>query len=67
MVSAAHSAANRLNAWESTGLSDVRATRDAAQPMRGIRPQNSATPRPNRLGRRSHKNRELGKQSRFIE
>ena len=50
MVSAAHSAANRLNVQESAGLSDAQARRDAAEPMRGIRPQNSATPRPNRLG-----------------
>jgi hypothetical protein len=67
MVSAAHSAANRLNVQESAGLSDARARRDAAEPIRGIRPQNSATPRPNRLGGGPAKNREVGKQSRFIE
>ena len=65
MVSAAHSAANRLNARESTGLSDAQATRrsPSAASARGVRQRHAPTV----SGQVLQKNRELGKQSRFIE
>jgi hypothetical protein len=67
MASAAHIAANRLNAQESTGLSDAQARQRCGGALSWHPPAElrSTAPQPSRVW--SRKNRELGKQSRFIE
>jgi len=67
MVSAAQMVANRLTAQESTGLKDAQARQRCGGARLWHPPAElgSTAPQPSRG--RSRKNRELGKQSRFIE